>query len=364
MSTRSRVGLVGCGDISRTYLSLAPTFAQFEIVACADLRPEAAGFRAVEYGIEAEADVDALLARDDIDIILNLTIPAAHAAVTKSAIDAGKHVYSEKPLALSVDEARALGDAAGANDLRVGCAPDTFLGAAQQASRNVVDSGVLGSIAGGAAYVMGPGMENWHPNPSFFFQKGGGPIFDMGPYYLTALVNLLGPIAEVGCLSASPRAERVSTRGPAAGRSHPVETPTTLHSVLAFENGAVVSFGASWDVASHGHSPIEIYGLDATLAVPDPNFFGGQVVRTPLGGEPESLTISHPFGIENEGPEERRRVNYRGAGLADMAAAIHRGAEHRCALSLATHVVDAMSGILEAADSRKIVALTTTGRFS
>ncbi|MEM8730731.1 MAG: Gfo/Idh/MocA family oxidoreductase [Pseudomonadota bacterium] len=342
MSTPLGIGVIGCGNISAAYMRLAPLFQDIEMRACADLSAEAAQARATEFDLRAET-VDGLLAADDIDIIVNLTIPAAHFEVSKSILDAGKNVYSEKPFVLSVEDGAALNKMASEKGLRVGSAPDTFLGGAHQFARHLIDEGAVGRIASGTCFVQSPGMEMWHPNPDFFFQPGGGPILDLGPYYISNLVQLLGPVKRVTAMSSSARAERVISSKPRAGETIPVETPTTIHAILAFENGAQITYCASWDVWEHGHSNMELYGLEGTLHVPDPNFFGGEVRMTQKGAFVNpGVAWEHPFGVANDGG----RANYRASGLADMACAIREGRAHRCSDDFALHVVDVMTAIL------------------
>jgi len=227
------LGLIGAGNISTSYLGRAPHFNGIRFIAVADRDPAAAESRAAEFGIEARS-VEALLGSPDIDLIVNLTIPAAHFEVSKRILMAGKHVYSEKPYVLSLDEGRELAALAAERGLRVGSAPDTFLGTSHQLARHIVDSGAIGHVTSGSCAVMSSGMESWHPNPDFFFLKGGGPILDLGPYYLSNLVQLLGPVARVGALASMPGLTRTIGSGARAGQQVPVETPTTIHALLEF----------------------------------------------------------------------------------------------------------------------------------
>jgi predicted dehydrogenase len=361
MARRLGLGIVGCGNVSTTYFSLAPLFRGIEIRACADLVPAVAAASAKQYGVRADT-VDGLLAADDVDIVVNLTIPAAHHEVSRRALDAGKHVYSEKPFVLSLKDGLDLQKRAARRKLRIGSAPDTFLGGAHQRARNLIDSGQLGKITGGACFVMSHGMEDWHPNPDFFFQPGAGPILDVGPYYIANLIQLIGPVTRVVALAATPRTFRLIGSGPRKGERVPVGTPTTIHAVLEFTGGAVVTLAASWDVWSHGHAPIELYGEDGTLFVPDPNFFGGDV-RLTRGDRPVKRLPAwkHPFSVANF---KRRNgtidANYRSAGLADMAQSILERRPHRCALDLSLHAIDVMTGILKSAETGKFVAMQTT----
>ncbi|KUP91630.1 Gfo/Idh/MocA family protein [Tritonibacter horizontis] len=350
------IGVIGCGNISAAYMRLAPMFSGIEMRACADLNAEAAHARASEFGLRADT-IDGLLAADDIDIVVNLTIPAAHFKVSRQILEAGKHVYSEKPFVLSREEGEELARLAAAKSLRVGSAPDTFLGGAHQLARELVDTGAIGDVTSGTCFVQSPGMEMWHPNPDFFFQPGGGPILDLGPYYLSNLVQLLGPVKRVCAMSSSAQEYRTITSQPRAGEKIKVETPTTIHAVMQFQSGAQVTYCASWDVWQHGHSNMELYGTKGTLHVPDPNFFGGEVRMTQKSSFANGLPAwDHPFSQSNEDG----RANYRAAGLADMAQAILEDRPHRCALEFALHVVDVMTSILASGDSGEFVEIKTS----
>ena len=359
MSDPMRVGVIGCGNISTAYFKLSKMFQAIEMVACADLNADTAAAQAEAFGLRAMS-VDALLATDDVDIIVNLTIPAAHYAISRQVLEAGKHVYSEKPFVLSVEEGQALLDLAAEKGLRVGSAPDTFLGGAHQQARHLIDSGALGTITGGSAAVMSRGMEMWHPNPDFFFKPGGGPVLDIGPYYVTNLVQLIGPVTRVACFASTPRTRREITSQPRAGEFVEVETHTSLRAVLEFANGATVSLNASWDVHAHGLAPMELYGEAGSLFVPDPNFFGGDIGLTDGENKVEPATFDHPFGVPNEEHAQGMMANYRTAGLADMAAAIIEGREHRCSQALSLHVMEVLLAILEAGDSGQVVSLSTS----
>ena len=355
MSTQG-VGIIGCGNISAAYLRLAPLFKGVEIRAVADLNMEAAEARAAEFGVRAET-VDALLEAGDIDIVVNLTIPAAHFEVSSKCLASGKHVYSEKPFVLTLEEGAEIKRLAEARGLRVGSAPDTFLGSSHQQARQLIDDGTVGTVTSGTAFVMGHGMDDWHPNPDFFYQPGAGPVLDIGPYYVTNLVQLLGPIKRVGALSSTPSKTRTILSEPRKGEEIPVDTPTTIHSLLEFQSGAVITMCTSWDVWGHGHKPMELYGTKASLDVPDPNFFGGDLVLTPARGEAETVTPwDHPFGVVND----RDHANYRTAGLAEMAQAISAGDPHRCSLELALHAVEVMTSVLKSGENGEFVTMTTT----
>ncbi|WP_121630931.1 Gfo/Idh/MocA family protein [Tropicibacter alexandrii] len=354
------IGVIGCGNISAAYMKLAPLFKGLEMRACADMNMDAAKARAEEFGLRA-CTVDELLAADDIDIVVNLTVPAAHFEVSKRILEAGKHSYSEKPFVLSLEEGEALKALAAEKGLRVGSAPDTFMGGAHQLARAVIDEGRAGQIVGGTCHVLSFGMEHWHPNPDFFFQPGGGPVLDLGPYYITNLVQLLGPIKAVAAMTGKGRATRTISNGPRDGEEIPVDTPTNVHALLEFANGAIVTLGASWDVKAHRHANMELYGLDGSVYVPDPNFFGGEVSFATPDGVDVVEERGHPFSVNNiEDGRGTPRANYRCAGLADMAAAIDAGRPHRCSQELATHVVEVMTAILKAGEDRAWVVMSTT----
>lgn len=355
------VGIIGCGNISAAYLNLAPLFNYIEIRAVADLNMETAQDRAQEFGVRADT-VESLLVADDIDIILNLTIPAAHFSVTTSILENGKHAYSEKPFVLTLEEAETLRKMAQERNLRIGSAPDTFLGGAHQAARAAIDSGELGEIISGTCHVMSHGMESWHPNPDFFFQPGGGPILDLGPYYISNLVQLIGPVKAVTAMASASFAKREIGNGPRLGEMVPVEIPTNVHALLEFENGALITFGASWDVWAHRHDNMELYGTSGSLFIPDPNFFGGEVLMSKAQCEITQVPDSnHPLSVANGSDGSGvQRANYRCAGLAEMAQAIQENRPHRCSLEMATHVVEVMTSILASAQDRGWASMTTT----
>lgn len=354
--TQLGVGIIGCGNISTSYLKLAPLFKALRLVAVADINMDAARARAAEFGLRAETVAD-LLKAPDIDVVVNLTIPAVHFAVTKQILEAGKHAYSEKPLVLTLAEGEELRNLAASKNLAIGSAPDTFLGGAHQQARAAIDAGDVGQIIGGTCHVMSHGMEAWHPNPDFFFQPGAGPVLDIGPYYVTNLIQLIGPVKSVAALATATFAERTIGNGTRLGEKVPVDTPTNIHALLEFTNGATVTLGTSWDIWAHRHANMELYGETGSLFIPDPNFFGGTVE---IGGQDAAITPmpewDHPFGIANQDD----RANYRCAGLADMAAAIAEGRAHRCNIDLAVHAVDVMTAILRAGAERRFIDLTTT----
>ena len=342
-------GVIGCGVISTAYLKAAQRFANLELRAVADMRSAAAEKQAAAFGVPA-LPVDQLLKRDDIEIVVNLTVPLAHTEVSLAILNAGKHVHSEKPLGVTVAEARKVMELAAAKGLRVGCAPDTFLGGGHQTARKAIDDGAIGQPVAGTAFFMCPGHERWHPAPGFYYLRGGGPMLDMGPYYITSLVQLLGPIASVVGSVAKPRLERLVTSEPMNGTLIPVEVATHVAGLLEFVSGAVVSIVMSFDVPKHKHAPIELYGTAASLLVPDPNRFGGQVAVAKPDGK--WRTVRHTHGnVDGE---------FRSIGVADLAAAIVTGRPHRASGALALHALEAMEAFQISADEGRRVKLDTT----
>lgn len=326
-----KVGIIGCGAISEIYLQNARRFGAVELVAVSDLNPHVAQQRATDHGVEA-LSVEALLADPAIEVVVNLTIPAAHAEVGKAAIAAGKHHYSEKPLAITLEDSRQLLAAAEARQRRLGCAPDTVLGAGIQTVRALVDEGAIGTPLSGTAMMQQGGPDRWHPNPGFFFRAGGGPMLDMGPYYLTTLVTLLGPVRAVTGTVAKGYAERTCKHPDIAGRRLPVEVPTHFAGVLEFHQGAVVTVVMSFDVFAHRHAPIELYGTEGSLVLPDPNTFGGPVelYRTESSAW-EERPVTRPYA-------ENSRI----LGLVDLIEGIEENRPPRCSGELAHHILEVM----------------------
>jgi predicted dehydrogenase len=354
------VGIIGCGNISTAYFTLAPLFKGIKVVACSDINMNAAELRAEEFGVKAQT-VEELLANPEVDVVVNLTIPDAHYPVSKQILEAGKHVYSEKPLVLSLEQGEDLRRIAMEKGLSVGCAPDTFLGGSHQLARQYIDQGGIGRVTSGTCHVMSPGMEMWHPNPDFFFLPGGGPILDLGPYYIANLINLIGPVKRVGALTSMASETRTITSEPRNGETIPVKTPTNIHALLEFANGATITLSASWDVWCHRHANMELYGTEGSLFVPDPNFFGGVVEATGRNKEIKPLEVwDHPFGIDNQESQQGPRANYRTAGLADMALAILEGRDARCSLDRVLHGVDVMTAILKSGETGEFITLSTT----
>lgn len=359
-----KVGVIGCGNISDNYFRNGPLFADIAYVACADLRIEAARAKAETYGIEA-LSIDALLARDDIDAVLNLTVPAAHAEVSLQALDAGKHVFTEKPLAVTLAEGQQMVRAAQEKGLRLGSAPDTILGPGVQTARSIVEAGTIGEVITGLATFMSEGMESWHPNPEFFFKKGGGPVLDMGPYYVAALTNLLGPVIRVQATGRIGKKERLITApGALHGQSFTVDTFTSVNALLSFASGAEIPFLTSWDVGHYDLRPIELHGSQGTLRIPDPNNFGGTVAVAPPGGEfTLTDTKTLPFGADNLLWDGLYPYScYRGLGLADMARSLKAGVAHRCSAEFGLHTLEVLLAIETAATEHRAVEIQS--RFS
>lgn len=341
------VGIIGTGVISGAYLEAAALFPQIEIRALADVNPAAAQARSEAFGVPA-VSVDLLLADPAIEIVLNLTIPEAHVPVGLAAIAAGKHVYLEKPLAVSFAEGQALIAAAAAEGLRVGCAPDTFLGGSHQTARALLDAGRIGRAFAGTAFLMLPGHERWHPNPDFYYlEAGGGPVMDMGPYYITDLVQLLGPVARVVAAGSVVREPRTIGKGPREGQSVPVTCLTHVAGTLTFANGVIVQIAMSFEAWGHKHSPIEIYGSEGSLAVPDPNRFDGTVELLQPGEAWAAMPTTHGYADGN----------YRSIGLVDMAQALREGRPHRASGELALHVLEVMTGLVAAARENRSVEI-------
>lgn len=338
MALPARVGIVGAGNISDHYLRISLGFESFSVVSIADIDPERTRLKAEAHGVRPSS-VAELLADDEIDVIVNLTVPAAHAAVSHAALEAGKHVYSEKPISTDRAAAGALLALAQERGLRVGCAPDTFMGAGLQTARAVVDAGLIGEPVAATAFMMSSGPERWHPDPAFFYAPGAGPLFDMGPYYLTALVNLLGAVARVSGSAVIGRESRPILSGALRGSAVEVSTPTHVSSLLEFASGATATLVTSFDAPASQLPWCEVYGTEATLSLPDPNTFGGPLrVRRAGDAEWEELPMTRPYA-----------VNSRGVGLADMVLGLAEGRPHRASGELAFHVLDAMQSVLDAA---------------
>jgi predicted dehydrogenase len=351
MAARQRlgVGIIGAGNISSQYLTAMKGFPVLDIRAIADMRPEVAAKKAAEFGVKTKS-VDDLLADPSVDIIVNLTIPRAHVAVGLRAIAAGKHIYGEKPLGVTFAEGKQLIAAAKKKGVRVGSAPDTFLGGGHQQARAVIDSGKLGTIVGGTAFFACPGHEYWHPDPAFYYDVGGGPVLDMGPYYITDLVNLLGPVKQVQAMSLTPHKSRPIRSEPKKGQMMPVKVLTHVTGTLQFVSGALIQVTLSFDVPKHSHKPYEIFGTEGSMLVPDPNWFGGEVkIAKPRAEQWDDVPVKLPYAD----------ANYRSLGVADMAHAILSGRPHRASGELALHVLEVMEAFATASKSGQIVKIKT-----
>lgn len=346
---RTNIGIIGCGNISGIYLKAEKNFDNLRIVACADLDMERARARAAEHDIKAYT-VDELLADPAIEIVVNLTIPGAHATVARQALQAGKATYSEKPFALNRADGETLLREARQRQLYIGCAPDTFLGGGLQTCRKLVDDGVIGEPVAATAFMMSHGHEHWHPSPEFYYQRGGGPMFDMGPYYLTALVAIIGPVKAVTGMARITFPERTITSQPKFGTKVTVEVPTHVAGLLEFANGAIGTIIQTFDVWAANLPRLEIHGTEGSLSLPDPNTFGGPVrVRLKNKSEWEDVPLTHGY-----------TENSRGLGVADMAAAMRSGCPARASGELAQHVLDIMQAFHDAAAATKHVVLTST----
>jgi predicted dehydrogenase len=331
------VGVIGCGTISHEYLRNLARFPDVAVHACADLDVERAKAAAEKYAVPAAGAPDTVLEHPDVEIVVNLTVPAAHVEVAASAIAAGKHVYSEKPIALDpVNGARLLADARAAG-VRIGAAPDTFLGAGLQSAYRLVAQGAIGTPLSAVTLMQGPGPQSWHPAPEFYFSAGGGPLFDMGPYYLTALAAMFGPVTRVVATTRTGFAERTIGSGPRAGTRFPVRTPTHVSALLDFASGPAGSTIFSFDSPLTRQDFVEITGTEATLAMPSPNAFTGPS-RLRRAGEKDWTVVA-----------ETGSAVGRGVGVLDMARAIRAGRPHRTGGAGALHVVEVLAAILESA---------------
>jgi len=350
MAKKVKVGVIGCGNISPAYFSQCPKFEILEVVACADLMMERAQARATEFNIPQVYTVEELLADPEIEIVVNITIPKAHFSVAMAAIQAGKSVWNEKPLTITREDGKALLAAANAKGVLVGCAPDTFLGAGGQTCRKLIDDGWIGQPIAATAFMMCHGHESWHPDPEFYYKVGGGPMFDMGPYYLTTLVNLLGPVRRVTGSTRITFPQRLITSQPKNGTIIDVDVPTHVVGVMDFVDGAIGTIITSFDVHAAELPRIEIYGSHGSLSVPDPNGTGGPV-RLYRPGMPawSEIPLSHPYASIS-----------RSTGVADMAYAIRSGRPHRASGALANHVLDIMHAVHDASREGKHIELTTT----
>lgn len=346
------VGVVGCGVISRVYQKVATEFAGLKVVACSDIDPAAAkAFSDADPSGDTRAvSFESMLEDPEVGIVLNLTVPTAHASVTRAALAAGKAVYGEKPLATTLEDGAELVRLASTEGLLLGCAPDTFLGAGLQTCRQALDDGLIGEPVAAVAFVGRHGPEEWHPSPAFFYEPGAGPLFDLGPYYLTTTVALLGPIASVSGVARISAAERRIRAGARAGEVLKVTTPTHVTGTLELVSGVPVTFLTSFDVWADHLPKFEIYGTEGTLSVPDPNTFGGPVeLWDATGREWRALELVNSY-----------TDNSRGIGLADLESARSSSRAPRASGGLALHVLEAMAALLRAGEERDVVRLTSS----
>lgn len=368
MAERTKIGFVGCGDVLDMYMSSAKAFPGLHVAAVTDKNPISLKARSEQFSIPAMSFED-LLARADIEFLVNLTPPRAHFETTTAMLAAGKHVYSEKPLGVTLGEAQTLIETAKRYGRTLGSAPDTLLGAGHRLAQTLLRDGAIGQIVSASAVFMTHGMEHWHPAPHNYFQPGGGPVFDIGPYYVGALVRMLGNVAKVSAVSHIGFRERVvAAEGPNHGQVIAVGTPTTYHALLVFSSGVKASLTMSWDVWHHGRGPeIEVYGTEGTLVVPDPNMFGGvNIQRHPDGHETAFDSGEMPLGAPHWRVKEKYRLseakllsNYRMAGAADLVDAVKTGREPFASPSLALHVIDVIESIIRSAEEQRFVELST-----
>ena len=357
-----KIGLIGCGHIAETYFRAEKYFNNIKIIKCADINEKASKRCALNFGIKS-VTVNDLLKDKEIEIILNLTIPKAHYQISKKALINGKHVYSEKPLAINLNDGKKLLKISKKKKLYLGNAPDTFLGGGIQKSKELVEKNIIGNVKLGNAVFAFPGIQSYHPNPEpWFTKKEGGPVIDMGPYYITALVNLLGPAKKVTGTIIQGQKYRTIGIGPKKGKKFKVECPTTYLSTITFKNNSVIRLTLSFDVIAHQRNHIELYGEKGSMIVPDPNMFGGSVLTCNKLGDnwKEFKTSKMPLGRINIRTQSSRanetptNANYRGVGLSEMAYSIENKRKHLCSGEISLHVLDIITSIMKAARSGKI----------
>lgn len=349
MDSSVNVGVIGCGNISDAYFKAAATFGSIRIKTVSDINPDAANAKAAKYGFEAKT-VEEMLKDPEIKILLNLTTPQSHTEINKKILMAGKHAYTEKPYGLTRESGKEVLELAKELNLKTGGAPDTFLGGAHQTCRKLIDDGAIGRVVAGTAFMMCHGHESWHPSPGFYYLKGGGPLFDMGPYYITALVNMLGPVKRVTAINTKGFDERVATSPGASGKVFPVEVNTHVSGILEFASGAVVTLVTSFDVWKHTSHNIELHGTLGSMRVPDPNCFGGEVsIFKPGMSAWENIELTHGY-----------TDNMRSIGLADLGRSLLGGVPARCSGELAFHVLDVMCSLEESSGVGKHLLMSST----
>jgi len=361
------IGLIGCGNIAETYFRSQEYFNNIQFISCADVYEEASRKCAKENNINFQT-VDELLSNPDVDVVLNLTIPQAHHEVSKKTLLANKHSYSEKPLSISFDQGKELVEIAKSKNLYLGNAPDTFLGGGGQLARQKIDDGEIGEILTGNFIFAFPGVQTFHPNPESWFQKGGGPVIDMGPYFFTTLVNLLGPAKNVRARGKTFAEQRKYQFGSKKGQMFNVEILTSVMLDIEFHNESIIQGFISFDVENHGRNHMELYGTKGSMIVPDPNMFGGPLITSnELGSEWKEHSVEDRYlGKTNiinstvRSNEAPKQANYRGIGLAEMIYAIENNLEHRCNGELALHVLDIIESTIRSAETGNEIELQTT----
>lgn len=368
-----KIGIVGCGNICDIYFENIAKFKNIEVYGCADIDENRSREKAEQYGCKSMG-VDAMINDANVDIVLNLTIPQAHYEVDMKALNAGKHVYSEKPLAIEMKDAKEIMELAQKKNLLVGCAPDTFLGARHQTIKKLIDDGWIGRPVAATAFMVCHGHETWHPNPEFYYKNGAGPLFDMGPYYFTALVSMLGPVKRISGAVSQAYQKRLITSQPLAGKEIEVEVPTHVSGNLEFENGVVTTIIMSFDIWDSYLPRYEIYGTEGSVSMTDPDPLAGPDIfhgetrlrrkdETDWSGNPATLGLPRkeeltPWAIIP--PCYDYNSNSRGLGLSDMARAIRKGGDFRANGQMAYHVLEIMHGLYDSAESGKYYTMTTT----
>lgn len=363
-----KIGVVGCGNISEIYFQNIAKFDNLEVAAIADMMPERAKEKAEKYGGKPMT-VDELMVCPDVDIVLNLTNPAVHYEIDMKALNAGKHVYSEKPLAINVKQGREIIETAKEKGLYVGCAPDTVMGARPQTMRKLLEDGWIGKPIAATAFYMNGGMEMWHPNPIPWYKDGGGPVFDIGPYYLTLFVCMFGPAKRISAITGKGWEERLITSEPMNGETVKVEVPTHASATIEFENGVIATMILSFDIVDSKLPRVEIYGTEGVMSMDDPdpydgpNIYGG-VTKLRRREDADWLEYPRKENIPTEWTEIPSCYDYtensRSLGLSDMARAIEKGGKYRANGELAFHVLEIMEGFYVASETGKAYELTST----
>jgi predicted dehydrogenase len=351
------VGVIGVGVISDTYLENLRSFPDVEVLIVGDLLVDRAAAQAAKWGVPGHGTPEDVLAHPDVQLVVNLTIPAAHVAVSTAAVEAGKHVWSEKPLGLDRDGVAALLEKARAAGVRIGSAPDTLLGPGFQTAKRAVQAGVIGEPLFAVTAFQTQGPDLWHPNPGFLFARGAGPLLDMGPYYFTALVSLLGPVDRVAAVGLKAREQREVRTGPNAGTVFPVEVPSTMQVLTAFESGKQAQSLLSFDSALERQGVLEIHGTEGSIVLPDPNTFSGRIARVePLGVLRDGMSVEQRWiEIEEQGP-----VTGRGLGVLDMVRAIAEDRPHVASGELGRHVLDVLLSAQESASTERFVEVRSS----